>query len=744
MMSEGGVVALEITDSDPPPPPYDEEKPAATTFESEEPPERKKRQWLGYAGNALLITAIGLFLIVFIPLYLLYAGAAWLFCNIDVTDEHNSVEQNVLQGKKSFFDKVHEVQETTRKIGKLPRVIQSRLVIFVLTWLTVNLSVPELRNKFVLGSKLWKWTLLFTVVSCGYHLISMMTQSLIFLLCLNPQLKSKNNWVYYIQGLRQSVNLVILSAAILLTWVLYFRTDRGIKKTDDTDTVLHVCTWSFVTLAVTAVLWLLKSVLLLKWEADAVYCRFKERILTAGLQIYFLGHICGWHLGVFQPKSEDNRENINDDNQTGAQDLDQAEEAQIVEETSSTTDGKADKDKVKDKVDKENRNEEKKKAKEIFRLDKSATINDIQKMTEYFVDLFKVSSREDDGTSDVLNQCKKMDEENAPDKYIKVKDLEETFELDSEDANTLFKRLKQEHNTTNISYRNFEKSMVRAQNNCVALGHTLMDAKEVVGVLNNVMVGLLFVIVFIAWLLLTDIATTKILVLIASPLLAITFVFGDTCKKIFEGIIFSFINHPFDVGDRCIIDKIEFEVRRMSVLTTTFVIIGTKEEALYPNSALATIPIINLKGEPDPSDYVELTLDSNHTKSMVVELHENINKLFEDDRGKKFEKAHSIVVKEIGDTVKMEIQYDHVMSINEMTHSQCLKKKRQQKSELLLQIKQLIEEINKKNKSSTIGNEVKVLFVFPFSNRLFLYEVLHAFTYYLVDGRQLRDFMHCL
>lgn len=67
----------------------------------------------------------------------------------------------------------------------------------------------------------------------------------------------------------------------------------------------------------------------------------------------------------------------------------------------------------------------------------------------------------------------------------------------------------------------------------------------------------LIVIVGVVWLLLTEIASTKVLVLLSSQLVVAAFIFGNTCKTIFEAIVFVFIMHPFDVGDRCRIDGIQ-------------------------------------------------------------------------------------------------------------------------------------------------------------------------------------------
>ena len=65
---------------------------------------------------------------------------------------------------------------------------------------------------------------------------------------------------------------------------------------------------------------------------------------------------------------------------------------------------------------------------------------------------------------------------------------------------------------------------------------------------------LVAVVILIIWLLILEIATSKFLVVVSSQLVLAAFIFGNTCKTIFEAIIFLFVMHPFDVGDRCEID----------------------------------------------------------------------------------------------------------------------------------------------------------------------------------------------
>lgn len=65
------------------------------------------------------------------------------------------------------------------------------------------------------------------------------------------------------------------------------------------------------------------------------------------------------------------------------------------------------------------------------------------------------------------------------------------------------------------------------------------------------------IIVLGIWLLILGIATTHFFVLISSQALVAVFMFGNTLKMVFEAIIFLFVMHPFDVGDRCEVEGVQ-------------------------------------------------------------------------------------------------------------------------------------------------------------------------------------------
>ena len=83
----------------------------------------------------------------------------------------------------------------------------------------------------------------------------------------------------------------------------------------------------------------------------------------------------------------------------------------------------------------------------------------------------------------------------------------------------------------------------------------------------NVIVGINIVIICLVIL---GIATSKLLLFVSSQIVVVAFIFGNTCKTIFEAIIFLFVMHPFDVGDRCEIDGVQVTDERNQLLPSFF------------------------------------------------------------------------------------------------------------------------------------------------------------------------------
>ncbi|CAI8601748.1 unnamed protein product [Vicia faba] len=140
-----------------------------------------------------------------------------------------------------------------------------------------------------------------------------------------------------------------------------------------------------------------------------------------------------------------------------------------------------------------------------------------------------------------------------------------------------------------------------------ALALTLNDTKTAVNKLHRMLNFLVAIVILVIWLLILEIATTKFLLFVSSQLVLVAFIFGNTCKTVFEAIIFLFVMHPFDVGDRCEIDTVQMVVEEMNILTTVFLRYDNLKITI-PNSVLATKAIQNFYRSPDMGDAIEFCI----------------------------------------------------------------------------------------------------------------------------------------
>ncbi|GAB4842475.1 hypothetical protein Ancab_012449 [Ancistrocladus abbreviatus] len=709
--------------------------------------------------------------IVITPLYLLVALAAYLIFDINLTKYGKP--QHEEQGNRISFDNVlQKCRDAAVGAAKLVLAIRIQIVFTLLVWLLINLSVPGLRRKTVLGSPLWKWSLLVVIITCGYIAIK---RVVIFTLALLLNEAEKDGG-YYARGLRSSIKLIIFSASVFFFWHFHFFSHHGLK--DAQDGVDYV-TWTMVALLIFSVLWLVMAILLLWWEAQAVYHRYTIRMLRAGFQAYFLVAIMAGSIGGDKeyeeermdgcwPKKRESVKQRDELKQKAKENLMPSSQYLIASylillakrlsrgddeisrlqarcrEINSTDPDQhitADDlkkfqldDKESDRVYKVLQGnppvakvitygmfEEWMKPEESSRdVDRNIpihltkhnngkgylmleTMEQLQlrcampkssKDSQVRMEL-KESSTEDD-IANLQAKCRKIKDDHE---YIISKTDLSKFRLDEIESEVLYEEVQGNPPSEKITYAMFEKWMVRAYKYSLALGYTLLHAKEVVDCLNLIMSGLVIAVVILAWLLLTGIASTKVLIAIMSPFLAATFIFGDTCKTLFEGIIFAFVKHPFAVGDRCIIDGIEMEVKRMSILTTIFLKLSPPEEIFYPNSVLATKPIVNLKDEPDLSDAVELNLDGDTTKENIEALKEEIaNFVNNSDHARKYDGPIQVMVKEVGSSIKMDVYFKHSMNILD-NHAQCLQRKKMQRSEFLLHVKKFLDDLGTKKAS---------------------------------------------
>ncbi|KAK4422192.1 Mechanosensitive ion channel protein 10 [Sesamum alatum] len=578
-------------------------------------------------------------------------------------DEDEEIYKKVSSRKKLKYRKV-----------KAKVLVEWLLFLCVLGCLIASLTVDRLQKLMLWGLPIWKWCLLVLVTFSGLLLTEWLMHFVVLLIELNFLLKRKV--LYFVYGLKKSVKTCIWLAVVLVTWVLLFQ--EGVKGSRRTTRILDFISWTIASMLIGAFLWLLKT-LLLKILASSFHVNtFFDRIQESIFHQYILFTLSGPPV---------------------------MESAEMLGKTNSNV------SQFSFRVTKKGKEGKEKKEKEVIDINKLHQMKQ-EKVSAWtmkmLVDMISnsglttISNAIDESVYDGGNEQADKEITNEEEaiaaayhifrnvaqpgcKYIDEYDLRR-FMLKEEVEIVL--PMIDVAETGRIDRKALTDWVVKVYKGRKALAHALNDTKTAVKQLNKVVTVLLIVIIIVVWLLLTGIATTKVLVFLSSQLVLAVFMFGNTCKTIFEAIIFVFVMHPFDVGDRCLVDGIQLVVEEMNILSTVF-LKSDNEKVYYPNAVLATKAISNFYRSPDMGDSLDFSIDFKTPMEKIGALKEKIKKYLEKNP-QHWHPNHNLVVKEIENVnkIKMTLFFNHTMNFQDYPE------KSRRKTDLVLEMKKIFEDLN--------------------------------------------------
>ncbi|KAL8235172.1 hypothetical protein R6Q59_021272 [Mikania micrantha] len=582
---------------------------------------------------------------------------------------------------EEIYKKVNIRKKLKYKRVKMKVLFEWMVFLFLLSCVVASFTVNGLKDYKIWSLELWKWLVLVTVIICGMLITNNLMHFIVLLIELNFLLRKKV--LYFVHGLKKSVQVCIWLIVVLVTWTSLFNS-QDVERSKTAFRVLDCLTWTIVSLLVGAVLWLLKTLLLKILATSFHVSNFFDRIQESIFLQYVLLMLSGPPL---------------------------MESVQMVGSSTSTS-------QLSFQV--------KRKGKDVKTKD-VIDVSKLHQMKREKVSAWTMKMLVDVISNSGLSTFSGELEESAYDRPSESADKEITNEMEAiaaayhifrnvaqpgftyiEDLDLRRFMIKEEVDIVfplidvadkgQIDRKTLTEWVVKVYNDRKALAHALSDTKTAVKQLDKLVSAVLIVVMSVVWLLLTEIATTKVLVLLSSQLVVAAFIFGNTCKTIFEAIVFVFIMHPFDVGDRCVIDGVQMIVEEMNILTTVFLRYDN-EKIYYPNVVLATKPISNFYRSPDMGDGVEFSIDFATPFEKIGLLKDKIKKYLEKNP-QLWHPNHNFVVREIENVnkIKMALFFNHTMNFQDYGE------KNRRRSELVLELKKLFEEL--KIKCNLLPQEV--------------------------------------
>ncbi|KAG0248123.1 hypothetical protein BG011_000453 [Mortierella polycephala] len=170
-----------------------------------------------------------------------------------------------------------------------------------------------------------------------------------------------------------------------------------------------------------------------------------------------------------------------------------------------------------------------------------------------------------------------------------------------------------------ISKREMKETIFYVYKERKDLHTSLRDLSQAVGKLDVIFLAIMIVIWLLIILSIFGKDVVKNMLSIGSFLIALSFVFGNSLKILFENIVFLFITHPYDSGDLVSIGGNDMYVREVGLNSTMFVTWDGKR-MYYPNSIISQLPIHNVRRSPNMTDKIVINIDCYTPQSKILEL----------------------------------------------------------------------------------------------------------------------------
>ncbi|KAH9832221.1 Mechanosensitive ion channel-domain-containing protein [Rhodofomes roseus] len=190
----------------------------------------------------------------------------------------------------------------------------------------------------------------------------------------------------------------------------------------------------------------------------------------------------------------------------------------------------------------------------------------------------------------------------------------------------------------------------------LSIEHSMRDLDSAVGRLDNI---LMTVYLFIVVLLLAVAFEAQLLTLATTTgtfILSLSWLVGSSFVETLTSIVFLFVKHPYDVGDRIAVDQIEYTVKEIRLLSTIMLDNGgTCVQA--PHSLLNTKFVMNMRRSPQMSEMFTFDVAYATTFEQIEKLRELMLAFVKSER-RDFQPSFDVSIADFPDQEKMTLTTD--------------------------------------------------------------------------------------
>ncbi|KAG7584078.1 LSM domain superfamily [Arabidopsis suecica] len=543
------------------------------------------------------------------------------------------------------------------KRGKLDAItlLQWLSLIAIIAALACSLSIQSWKKVRVWNLHLWKWEVFLLVLICGRLVSGWGIRIVVFFIERNFLLRKRV--LYFVYGVRRAVQNCLWLGLVLLAW--HFLFDKKVQR-ETRSRFLPYVTKILVCFLLSTILWLIKTLVVKVLASSFHVSTYFDRIQEALFNQYVIETLSGppmLEMSRIEEEEERAQDEIFKMQNAGANlppDLCAAafppgKSGRVLNPKLSPIIPKTTTDNGISMEHLHRMNHKNISAWNMKRLMKIVRNVSLTTLDEQMLE----STYEDESTRQIRSEkeakaaarkiFKNVEQRGA--KYIYLEDLMRFLRED--EAMKTMGLFEGAPETKRISKSALKNWLVNAFRERRALALTLNDTKTAVNKLHHMINIVTAIVIVVIWLVLLEIASSKVLLFVSSQVVLLAFIFGNTVKTVFESIIFLFIVHPYDVGDRCEIDSVQLVVEEMNILTTVFLRYDNLK-IMYPNSLLWQKSINNYYRSPDMGDAIEFCVHITTPLEKIAVIKQRISNYI-DNKPEYWYPQAKIIVKDLED-----------------------------------------------------------------------------------------------
>ncbi|CAD25766.1 hypothetical protein [Encephalitozoon cuniculi GB-M1] len=186
-------------------------------------------------------------------------------------------------------------------------------------------------------------------------------------------------------------------------------------------------------------------------------------------------------------------------------------------------------------------------------------------------------------------------------------------------------------NNPPITFEDLKAKAVALYKERTDISRTLQSRDIVINKLDIILVAIAMYFGVVVVMILLGINYSGMLAAIVPSIVTFSWIFSDTIKEIYNCFIFLLVNHPYDFGDRVVIDGEELYVSSVDLLSSTFTGVNGRQ-VFIPTSALFRAKIHNIRRSGKQSSEVNILVSKMTSFDAALRLKDRVARMLSESK----------------------------------------------------------------------------------------------------------------